>query len=109
MSMRRVQLSASEDRARRALETLTNVLALTDQALADRLIPAVKYQWVQNRRKGAARIRIEDRTRLADAIGVPETLFDADAATILRWLADNGSDLLETASPCITTPLVCAA
>lgn len=86
---------------------LRNVLSLSDQAVATRM--GMSQQAVHQRRTGATRIRLEDRDHLAQSLGVPEYLFDMEPADVLRWLADEGRDLLIAASPCITTPFVCAA
>lgn len=100
--MRRVQLSTREDRSRRALNLLCNVLDFTDRAVAERMDPPVTYQAIQQRRKGTTRIRLEDRARIAAALGVPETVFDMEPPDILRWLADNARELVISASPCTT-------
>ena len=101
------RLSDREQRSRQVLNLLMNVLSMTDSYIGQR--SGFSQQMVNDRRNGRTRIRLEDRENLANAIGVPDYLFDMEPVDVLRWLADNGRDLLVSASPCITTPLVCAA
>jgi transcriptional regulator with XRE-family HTH domain len=80
-------LDERERRYQRALYVAASLRRLSDDAIAKG--SGLSRQAIWARRTGDTRIRPGDLPSLANALDVPETIFDLEEAEVLRWFADR--------------------
>jgi len=92
MSNTRHKRSTEARRAAAVLDTLKSHRHFSDQKIAD--LVGTSRQSVVDRRTGRTAIDFDDVAAFAEAFEVPVTVFYMTQPDLLRWLADNGADLL---------------
>jgi hypothetical protein len=94
MTMKWLDLTVEEERARHALDLLKRLTGMSDADLGAALNH--KHQAIAQRRTGYTRIHPHrDVPKLAEALGVDPACFEMTGAELLDWVRDRRPDLLE--------------
>jgi hypothetical protein len=97
MAMKRLTLTEQEERARRTLDLFKRLTNLSDGHIGAAL--GVKYQAVEQRRRGFTRIHPHrDVPCLAEALGIEPDCFYMSDEELWQWTINNRPDLVVPSS-----------